>query len=78
MLTLYFYTVSSKLPMLALETVVGHLFEDVVCDKTYIDLHSKSVSSLRELSEQIIKTKELLVVTSHYGCNDDGGRDAYM
>ena len=78
MLTPYFATVSSDLPILALENVVSHLLEDVVCHETYIELHSTSVSSLRELSEQIPKTEELLVVTSHYGCNKDGERDAYM
>ena len=78
MLTLYLYEVSSKLPMLALETVVGYLFKDVVCDRTHIELHSTSVSSLRELSEQILMTEELLVITSHHGCNDNGGRDAYV
>ena len=77
-LTPYFTTASSKLPILALETVVSHLLEDVICYETYIELHSTSVSSLRELSERISEAEELLVVTSHHGCNEEGERDAYM
>lgn len=78
MLTPYLTTVSSKLPILALETVLSPLIEDVVCHEAFVELHSTSVSSLRELSEWLPKAEEFLVVTSHYGCNENGGRDLYM
>ncbi|KAI9849522.1 MAG: hypothetical protein M1837_004142 [Sclerophora amabilis] len=62
-----------KLPTLALEDIDAYL-SDVSCTESSISLRFRDLDQHRKAKETWNKSPPLLVVTSHPGCNEDGGR----
>ncbi|EAW11621.1 putative GPI anchored protein [Aspergillus clavatus NRRL 1] len=69
-------SVKSKWPILSLEELDHHL-EDVTCSESHIEMFFASIEQFQSTQQELERTTELIVVTSHRGCNSDGERSAY-
>ena len=63
----------SKQPTLLLEQYDMHL-KDVQCHGSIINLRFYEHGAMLNFHEELLKHSHWQVLTSHEGCNDDGGR----
>ena len=57
---------------------IEHLLEDVSCGHQSLKLAFDSEQSWAAASNSLKAFPELLLVTSHWGCNDHGSRLPYV
>lgn len=69
--------VKSSRPFLLLEEAEHH-FEDVVCSPSNIILSFNSIESFTIASEVFSDLVGSVVITSHWGCNDEGARAPFL
>ncbi len=68
---------SFKIPALMLEDVEHHI-ESIGCYSSEIHLYFTSVELLKRTHNEITSVDSFLLVTSHYGCNEDGERNPHV
>jgi hypothetical protein len=60
-------------PVLLLEEV-DHLIQEIHCEPSSIEVKFSSTQALQMVRDAIDSTAELVIVTSHWSCNDRGSR----
>ena len=68
---------ASKLPTLLLEDNDHHL-EQISCHGSTIELKFQDDATLSAAWQEIQTHPEMLIITSHVGCNADGERKPYL
>lgn len=68
---------STKKPSLALETLENQI-SSIYCSDDKLHLTFATAAALTSVSEQLEKSSEFLVITSHEACNMAGERAIYL
>ena len=68
---------NANLPAILLEDFDWH-FEDIVCKSTTIELQFIDSATMSIAWEQMRHHPEMLMITSHFGCNADGERKPHL
>ena len=68
---------SSRLPSLVLEDMENH-FDKIQCYGSTVHLYFSTVEILKHAHAELNRVDSFVLITSHDGCNQDGGRKTHM